>query len=95
VKADVRKAVSGIRIFRFTQLSSPVRAALLLPAAAMLIGVLFLHPFPLARIAHPTIAAAFYLDAHAAQQATNPLTEHNAAPYNETAYGETARDVVR
>jgi hypothetical protein len=43
------------------------------------------------RPATPTIDAAFYLDAHAAQQASEPLSERNPMPTNaQTASNENA-----
>jgi anti-sigma factor RsiW len=75
VKATVRQATRDARGTPFAPL---LRFAALPVAAAILIGTLVYGP--LLHTTAPTIDAVFYLDAHAAQQAANPLAEHNLIP---------------
>jgi anti-sigma factor RsiW len=100
VKAAVRQQLRDARARPFPSLLAALRPAFALPiAAAILIGTLT-FPSVMRTIQHgrPTIDAAFYLDAAAAQQATEPLSEHNPMPTSmQTAYTERndANDVVR
>ena len=96
VKTAVRQKLRAARSRSFPSLLVALRPAFALPiAAAILIGT-FTFPSLIRTIqpARPTIDATFYLDAHAAQQAIEPLSEHNPM---RTAYTERidANDVVR
>jgi anti-sigma factor RsiW len=100
VKAAVRQKLRVARSGPFPSLLAALRPAFALPiAAAILIGTLtFPSVMRTIQPARPTIDAAFYLNAHAAQQAAEPLSEHNPMPTSvQTAYTERidANDVAR
>ncbi len=68
----------------FAKLAAWLRPAYALPvAAAVLIGGFFVSPLA-HPAAHPTIAASYYLEAHAAQSAITPLSERSSSPALET-----------
>jgi anti-sigma factor RsiW len=84
VSAAVWQRVREARPGPFARLAALLRPIVAIPvAAAIVLGAFFVSP-----LAHPgaapTIEAAYYLQAHAAQAADSPLSEHSGAVSLET-----------
>jgi anti-sigma factor RsiW len=77
ISANVWEAIRNAKPSPWSQLAALWRPLVALPVAAALVVAVILAS-PMAQ-AGPKIAAAYYLEEHAAQQAQNPLAERGPA----------------
>jgi anti-sigma factor RsiW len=83
VAAAVWERVRAARPGPAARLQALFRPAFALPiAAALLIGGFFASP--LAHLNRPTVDAAYYFEAHAAETSANPLSERSSSAVLET-----------
>jgi predicted anti-sigma-YlaC factor YlaD len=98
VKAAVWEAIRQAQPSPLARFAALWRPALALPVAAvLLLGGWFASPYAPHPGSPPTIDAAYYLEAHAAQTSQTPLSEHSGAQAIETsmADGQRAPELVR
>jgi anti-sigma factor RsiW len=89
VNAAVWEAIRQARPGPLARFAAFWRPALAIPVAALLLlGGWFASPYAPHAGASPTIDASYYLEAHAAQTAQTPLSEHSGAQAIETSMAD-------
>jgi|HubBroStandDraft_6_1064221.scaffolds.fasta_scaffold304240_2 predicted anti-sigma-YlaC factor YlaD len=80
IAAKVWEEIRTARPSPWARFTSFLQPAMAVPVAALLVlGIYFGSPFLTRHDDGPRIAATYYLEEHAAQQAENPLAEHGPA----------------
>jgi anti-sigma factor RsiW len=92
IKAAIWEQIRAAQPGPLARLAAFWRPALALPlAAALLLGGWFASPFAPHSAGSPTIDAAYYLEAHAAQTAQTPLSGNSASQAIETSMADATR----
>jgi anti-sigma factor RsiW len=92
IKAEIWEQIRLARPGPLARFAAFWRPALAVPVlAALLVGGWFASPYAPHGAAAPTIDAAYYLEAHAAQTAQTPLSEHSGTQAIETSMADGVR----